>query len=483
MKNLLSDYDYIEKVKITYKNLVELLDFLNKIYYKEISNQRFSYILYINIFILHNGLTKFKSYIKPTLDKGFKSEKNYVINDDNTYTLNKFLQCNIKVLQDIDLKDNLCEKNFLFQNNIFLFQSEKRIKLKTYNPYLKLLRNNKLEEIDLNKFDGNSVIYSIMPKQNKNIISDNKIEINEKTTILNPFVKTFDDNNNVKIENLYYSNLTYNDNNINQKIKENNFLFDGVKENEYNLFDFKNKCIILHNGYILIFLNTYNFHSYNRNLSEEEIIFYLILINNKNEVKNILTTYSNGIIYHIYKNIFMISHKGYMYFYTLFEKSDRIELLSKIVQNFIINESFEFNDKCCIFYSQFYLMFYNWTKNEIIRKININKEYINSQLLLINKYTFFGYSPILKIIFAISLIDNKYYIFEGTIIAKHFIHLYNNFFIIIDNNGYNVINILQCKVYNSNNINTLINKNNNEEKRLFSQDEQNNFFNKKGLFY
>ena len=287
MKNLLSDYDYIEKVKITYKNLVELLDFLNKIYYKEISNQRFSYILYINIFILHNGLTKFKSYIKPTLDKGFKSEKNYVINDDNTYTLNKFLQCNIKFLQDIDLKDNLCEKNFLFQNNIFLFQSEKRIKLKTYNPYLKLLRNNKLEEIDLNKFDGNSVIYSIMPKQNKNIISDNKIEINEKTTILNPFVKTFDDNNNVKIENLYYSNLTYNDNNINQKIKENNFLFDGVKENEYNLFDFKNKCIILHNGYILIFLNTYNFHSYNRNLSEEEIIFYLILINNKNEVKNI----------------------------------------------------------------------------------------------------------------------------------------------------------------------------------------------------
>ena len=62
MKNLLSDYDYIEKVKITYKNLVKLLDFLNKIYYKEISNQRFSYILYINIFILHNGLTKFKSY-------------------------------------------------------------------------------------------------------------------------------------------------------------------------------------------------------------------------------------------------------------------------------------------------------------------------------------------------------------------------------------------------------------------------------------
>ena len=36
-----------------------------------------------------------------------------------------------------------------------------------YNPYLKLLRNNKLEEIDLNKFDGNSVIYSIMPKQKK----------------------------------------------------------------------------------------------------------------------------------------------------------------------------------------------------------------------------------------------------------------------------------------------------------------------------
>ena len=215
-------------------------------------------------------------------------------------------------MQETYLKYNFFHKNILFQNNILLFQTKKRIKVKTNNSYLKLLRDK--SKIDLiNNFDKTSVIYRIIPKQYKNIINDNKIEIKEKKTILNPFIKIFDDSNNVKIENLYYSSLSYNDNNINEKIKENNFLFNSVKTNEYNRDDLKNKCIILNNGYILIFLNTFNFHDYNRNLSEEEIIYNLILINNENKLVNILRTCSNPNIYHIYKNIFMISHKGYMY--------------------------------------------------------------------------------------------------------------------------------------------------------------------------
>ena len=120
-------------------------------------------------------------------------------------------------------------------------------------------------------------------------------------------------------------------------------------------------------------------------------------------------------------------------------------------------------------------MFYNWKKNEVIRKININKEYINSQLLFINKYTFLGYSPTLKNIFMISLIDNKYFVFERTIITKYIIHLYNNYFILLNGSNYFILNILEINNNNKNN-------NNNREQRLFSQEEENNFFNKRGLF-
>ena len=112
-------------------------------------------------------------------------------------------------MQETYLKYNFFHKNILFQNNILLFQTKKRIKVKTNNSYLKLLRDK--SKIDLiNNFDKTSVIYRIIPKQYKNIINDNKIEIKEKKTILNPFIKIFDDSNNVKIENLYYSSLSYN---------------------------------------------------------------------------------------------------------------------------------------------------------------------------------------------------------------------------------------------------------------------------------
>ena len=61
-----------DKIKKIYNNLIKLKKFFNNIFLKEISNQRYSNILYINIFIIYHALDKLKKEVKPKIQECFK---------------------------------------------------------------------------------------------------------------------------------------------------------------------------------------------------------------------------------------------------------------------------------------------------------------------------------------------------------------------------------------------------------------------------
>ena len=63
---------YKERIKIIYKNFIKFLEFSKKIFYNEISNNRFSNIIYINLFIIYHALEKLKRNIKLSVKDTFK---------------------------------------------------------------------------------------------------------------------------------------------------------------------------------------------------------------------------------------------------------------------------------------------------------------------------------------------------------------------------------------------------------------------------
>lgn len=88
IEKLISENHYINEVKYVYYILIKLLRFVNDIFCKETSNQRFSGVLCVNVVVLHDALNKFKKCIKPNIERCLKT-KNENIKDENS--LKKFL--------------------------------------------------------------------------------------------------------------------------------------------------------------------------------------------------------------------------------------------------------------------------------------------------------------------------------------------------------------------------------------------------------
>ena len=119
-----------DKIKRIYNNLIKLLKFFNNIFQKEISNQRYSNILYINIFIIYHALDKLKKEVKPKIQECFK-----LIDNNEIYNLiETFI---------------LFDKNYSFydhykynsKKNIFFNKSNKRLRKYGKDPQ-KLYYNN-----------------------------------------------------------------------------------------------------------------------------------------------------------------------------------------------------------------------------------------------------------------------------------------------------------------------------------------------------
>ena len=83
-----------------------MLNLLNNIFQKEISNQRYSNILYINIFIIYHALDKFKKAIKP------KFQDCFILFDNKD--INNLKEC-----------FTLFEKNTSFFHNCYIYNSKK----------------------------------------------------------------------------------------------------------------------------------------------------------------------------------------------------------------------------------------------------------------------------------------------------------------------------------------------------------------------
>ena len=401
-----------------------MLNLLNNIFQKEISNQRYSNILYINIFIIYHALDKFKKEIKPNIQECFK-----LINNNEIYNL---IEAFISFDKNYSFYDHY---KYNSKKNIFFNKSNKRLRnfgKGPLNVILKILKDNKIQEIKITEED----YFSCRKYDNLNNINKlnsfketeekKNVKSNNTNNIISSFNCLFKDKKFNKIDNnLSYEDLVFN------FIEKNNKTFQIKEEN--NLY-YSNKEIILDKDYILVILNYHDFIIKNA-IFEDDLKEVLILITPENHIKNGLNFNNFGnSIYNIYKNIFMIKNGIKMYFYELLEKSQNIQLVCvNLREDIEIVGSFEFSNECCIFSTNKGLLFYEWNKNEILRIISLSNIDLKYNLILVNKFILAGVND--NHIIFYNLIDNKLEEIKILIGSKNvkFINIKDsNYFIIIN---------------------------------------------------
>jgi len=310
------------KSKKIYDNLMKMLNFCENIYSNELLNQRYSNILFVNVFKSYHSLNKFKRSLIPPIRELFKK-----IDDNEIYTLLESLIPSLKYSKEMIVNNS---------KNIFLIQTteKKDFILFSSEAFLTwdIVKKNKIEEIKIlaNSLtfefpkDTNSPIkYQILGKVISEKLNNNNSEKNESINndIFSPYCPLFNFFKNIgnnMIDFLSYEDLVFN---LNEK---------------KNIFHQKNKiknnnCIILDNGYILLLLNYYDLYRSYEYKGMYDFKETLILISPDNQYKQILAIDSKLSInfwealkdrmvpiyniYSIYKNYFMITNYEYMYLF------------------------------------------------------------------------------------------------------------------------------------------------------------------------
>lgn len=319
----------------------------------------------------------------------------------------------------------------------------KRIGLKKHVIVAKILRNNKISEIELNLENiiyKDSIVITTASKED----SDNNSFITEKNVLntLSPFSSIIKNRNKFP----YGSSSLFSKN-------SNDFIFPYEKEeffslhlnflNEKDYYKLKSRKegIILNDNYFLLLFLYFNPLERNYILPNEELEEkWLILINPKNEVKKLLTIkkWSGDLsIQLIHKNIFLIYQitNVTLCFFEFFEKNEEIQLIckNKLDKEIQYIKAFEFNKNYCIFSTHNELIFYNWRKNEIVRRFFVNRFEI-IDLINVNKYNFIGICKGISEgnFFVYNLIDNTVKKFLGPSGFDEIISLYNNYFVVFD---------------------------------------------------
>ena len=376
---------YKEKIKIIYMNFMGFLEFLKKIFYNEMLNNRFSNIIYINLFLIYHALEKLKRNIKLSIKDTFNA-----INIHESYN---------------SLEQLITLLLGLYQNSYesVIYNSKKNIFLQKYSQFhgkgfgkvvLKILKENKIEEMEMIIRNLSFLCLVDLPK---NIPTTNKtIPKTNSNEILSPYNSLFNTMlNNKKINYLSYEDLICN---LKKKIN--------LKNSERNVK--ASIGLILDNGYMLFIVNNYDFINLNNRGGLEHA---LILINPQKQCKEVVNlTYRKCRKFYlkkIYKNIFMAGGYEYMYFYEFLEKEENVQLLCINYKNlFKIYNSFEFTKECCILFTNKGILFYNWKKDQILRCLSLPIDKLEKDLILINKMMFAGIYDNKFILY--NLIDNKF---------------------------------------------------------------------------
>jgi hypothetical protein len=225
---IISKNENINKGKTTkiYNNLIKMVDFCENLYSKELLNQRYSNILFVNIFKIYHSLNKFKRSLIPPIQELFKK-----IDDNEIYTLLESLIPSLNYSKELIVNNS---KNiFLIKtiaNKNIIFNSKVR---------LDIVKKNKIEEI---KFFASSLTfkfptdkncpikYQILGKLNSEKLNNNKSEKNESISnnIFSPYCPLFNffkNNGNNMINFLSYEDLVFN-------LKEKKNIFHQKKKNK-----------------------------------------------------------------------------------------------------------------------------------------------------------------------------------------------------------------------------------------------------------
>ena len=223
---IISKNENINKGKTTkiYNNLIKMVDFCENLYSKELLNQRYSNILFVNIFKIYHSLNKFKRSLIPPIQELFKK-----IDDNEIYTLLESLIPSLNYSKELIVNNS---KNiFLIKtiaNKNIIFNSKVR---------LDIVKKNKIEEI---KFCASSLTfkfptdkncpikYQILGKLNSEKLNNNKSEKNESISnnIFSPYCPLFNFFKNIgnnMINFLSYEDLVFN-------LKEKNNIFHQKKK-------------------------------------------------------------------------------------------------------------------------------------------------------------------------------------------------------------------------------------------------------------
>ena len=337
-----------------YNNIIKLLQLFNNIYLNEISNKRYSNVLYINIFGLHLILNKFKNNIVQKIIKKEKGGNNNGLKENNI--IDNFEKSFTTFTQSDINKDNIIYNN---KSNIFYSRYNKLYgkihPSDSAKSVVKLLKDHKVNIIEIILKDINEILNNnlhnhrvIEIKTSNNKTNQNKIS--NYNNIINKYLVK--NKNDIIIENdnnLSYNNLILND-------------FSSYHELPYGPPKGNRSQIILDNGYCLLLLDIFSLIDINRGRMKDEINKILILINPKNNYKLLLDfEYGvNSYIFPIYKNIFLISSSDNLYFYKFIKFFENIQLISHISDfKFEIYESYKFSHDICCLATDKGLLFYN----------------------------------------------------------------------------------------------------------------------------
>lgn len=471
IEKLISEFNHNE-MKPKYQYLIKIYDFLKQIFFYEISNQRFSTILYLNIYFANSAIYKFKKKIKIFLNINEKKSK--ILENK---LLNEFLPSFKLFLENdiFNINNVLYNKN----NNFFISiikQDENEIVIKIQKhkeiKYLNIkLKDLEFDSSDFESFQTHNIIY---------IKSKNSTAQKQK-----PLTKFFNDNIKDVLKDKKHNkanlNLSFN---LMENNRDNNFDYDFSSPEKKN-YD-KGKYILLENNYCLLLITIKNKCFENNDL---------LLISPDYNYKKMLT-FNSGIIhelyiYPIYKNIFSIFVKEenkQIFFLEFFPEKRKIEVISKIYyeenNNFEIFESFEFNNKYCIFVTDIGILFYDWKKTQIIRNIKFKLEKsIYKQSILVNKFYLVGICN--NSIFVYNFLTNKLYEYpsNGGLFSyfknnnyKYISNIYDNYFISWNDFYYYLINVIPkgLKFIKKGDLNINPLKNNNTKIKYNIDDDRSN---------
>ena len=226
IEKLISENNYNE-MKQKYKHLIQLYEFLKNIFEYEISNQRYSIILFSNIFNSNSILYKFKEDLKPKI-----KISNHIL--DNNF-LNKFLESFKLYSQDVNDNIVLCNK----KEKYFISKESEDNK----QVIIKILKNNEIKCLSIDKND-------LIDKDSICINIDDKRPRKEKDLS----IKTFFNNNKIIVEDK--KNIEKKDFLSYKKLmKDNKYFCEDLELEPKIMIKNLRQYILLENSYFLLLIN------------------------------------------------------------------------------------------------------------------------------------------------------------------------------------------------------------------------------------